>query len=276
MVYLLHAGTAVELFAKAYLASVNGSLIAANDVDSLLHCSGLPGRAKTSTMKTITITEALKRVIHLDAEFKSHESHWRLLADVRNGVVHAGSLEQGAEEDLFVPFLKACNRLIERTTGADRAEVWGDLITMVDARLSKSTKEVELHVADAIATALLQFEQRYGSMDPDARTGALAAIVGSFNLISKYEEALADCPACGQLAWTEGGFDVEWEAEWDVEGSHGDAYVVGANPVVTYRPSYLHCRVCGLELDGDDQLRAADVPEAWEIEDVDPADFYDP
>jgi hypothetical protein len=31
--------------------------------------------------------------------------------------------------------------------------------------------------------------------------------------------------------------------------------------------------VCGLHLSGRDELRAAGLPESWEIEDVDPADF---
>ena len=274
MVYLLHAGTALELLAKAYLASVNGSLIAANDVDSLLHCSGHARRAKTSAMKTITATEAMKRAIHLDAEFKNHEDSWRLLADIRNGVVHAGSVEKGAEESVFVPFLRVCDLLIERTPGADRDRMWGDLISTVDARLSESAKAIELLVADSLDAARLVYEQRYKSMEDDARKGALAAIDGSYD-VTKYEEALTDCPACGRQAFTAGGYDLDWEAEWDVEGSRGEAYIIGGNPIVTYRPGYLRCRVCDLELDGEEELRAAGVPESWEIDDVDPADFYD-
>jgi hypothetical protein len=38
-------------------------------------------------------------------------------------------------------------------------------------------------------------------------------------------------------------------------------------------PSRLKCHVCGLHLSGRDELRAAGLPESWEIEDVDPADF---
>ncbi len=64
MVYLLHASTTLELLAKAFLASLDGSLIAANDFDSLLHSCGQSRHARTPSwrMRTITMGEALKRV----------------------------------------------------------------------------------------------------------------------------------------------------------------------------------------------------------------------
>ena len=43
--------------------------------------------------------------------------------------------------------------------------------------------------------------------------------------------------------------------------------------MVTYSPSYFHCRVCDLELDGEEQLTAAGIEKSWTIDDADPADF---
>ena len=40
-VFLLHAATALEQLSKAFLASIHGSLIAANDFDSLRICAGI-------------------------------------------------------------------------------------------------------------------------------------------------------------------------------------------------------------------------------------------
>jgi hypothetical protein len=63
-VHQLHIATALELLAKAKLASLHGSLIAAKDFDSLLHLSGHPRHAKQppDRIRTITITDALLRV----------------------------------------------------------------------------------------------------------------------------------------------------------------------------------------------------------------------
>lgn len=276
MVHLLHASTALELLAKAFLASLDGSLIASKDFDSLLHGCGESRHARTpaSLMKTITMGEALKRVGQIDPAFRNHEASLLLLADIRNGVVHAGTLDKYSEEGVFVPFLRACELLVPGVTGATREELWGDFRESVDARLSESAKQAEVHAVEAVAAARLAFARRYEDMEPSAKAAALAAIEGSYDVM-KYEQSLTECPACARQALTHGSYDVDWEADWDVEGSHGEAYIAGAYPVVTYRPGYLTCRACGLELDGDEQLDGAGVEKSWQIEDVDPGDFYE-
>jgi len=276
MVYLLHAATALELLAKAFLASLDGSLIASKDFDSLLHGCGESRHARTpaSRMKTITMGEALKRVGQIEPAFRNHEASLLLLADIRNGVVHAGTLDTDSEEGLFVPFLRACELLIPGVPGATRKELWGDFEESVDARLSESAKQAEVAAVEAVAAARLAFDRHYEQMEVSAKMAALAAIEGSYD-VTKYEQSLTDCPACGRQALTEGSYEVEWEADWDQEGSRGEPFIVGAYPVVTYHPGYLTCRACGLELDGEEQLEAAGVEKSWQIEDVDPTDFYD-
>jgi hypothetical protein len=58
---------------------------------------------------------------------------------------------------------------------------------------------------------------------------------------------------------------VRWEEEY------GDDYSF----VATFVPGGLRCRACDLELDGEDELRAAGVESSWDVEDADPADFYE-
>ncbi len=275
MVYLLHASTALELLAKAFLASLHGSLIAAPDFDSLLHGCGQSRHARTppSRMRTITMADALKRVGQILPAIENLQPSLKLLADVRNGVVHAGRLEPGAEDAALVPFIKACDHLLLSVPGGDRARIWGELVSIVDARLSDSAKAAELVVADALASARLAFDTRYASLDDAVRDGVLSSIENSYD-VTKYEEDVVDCPACGRRSLTHGSYEVDWEADWDVEG--GEGYVAGVYPVVTYSPGYLYCRVCGLELDGEEQLSAAGVPTSWTLEDADAADFYEP
>jgi len=197
----------------------------------------------------------------------------QLLADVRNGVVHAGRLDPGADEAALVPFIRACDHLLSNVPGGDRERMWGEFLPIVDARLSDSAKAAELLVADALASARLSFQARYSSLDEAVRDGVVSGIENSYD-VTKYEQSAVDCPACTRTALTTGSYEVDWEADWDVEG--GEAYVAGAYPVVTYSPGNLDCRVCGLELDGEEQLSAAGVPASWTLDDADAADFYEP
>jgi hypothetical protein len=129
-----------------------------------------------------------------------------------------------------------------------------------------------LAVAEYLAAARLLFEDRYGRLDAEVRSAVLAGIEDSYNP-TKYDDDLVDCPACTGRAITHGSYDVTWEPDWDY--ADGESYIAGAYPVVTYAPGYLKCNVCGLELDGEDQLRAAGIADSWQLEDVDPADFYE-
>jgi flagellar hook-basal body complex protein FliE len=275
MVYLLHVATALELLSKAFLASLAGSLVAANDFDSLLHGSGHSTHARKprSRMRTITMREALERVGQVVPAIQNLKGSLQLLTDVRNGVVHAGQVDQGSVDAVLVPFLRACDHLLAEMPAGDRQSMWGDLEEMVDARLSESLKAAELEVADDLASARLAFESRYGSMESSVRDAVLAGIEDSYNP-EKYEEDLVECPACERQAMTRGSYDVEWEADWDY--ADGESYIAGAFPVVTYSPGLLECRVCGLELDGEEKLQAAGLSTSWQFEDVNPADFYEP
>jgi hypothetical protein len=274
MVYLLHASTALELLAKAFLSSLGGSLVAAPDFDSQLHGCGQSRHARTpaSRMKTITMPEALRRVGQVMPVFEHEKRHLQLLADVRNGVVHAGLLDAGEDEAALVPFVRACDLLLSGLPDAQRAQFWGDFESVVDAHLSESAKQAERLVADALASARMTFDQRYRSLDESVREGVLSGIERSYD-VTKYEEALTACPACDREALTAGGYDVDWEPDVDI--ADGEAYIAGAYPVVTYSPGYFHCRACGLELDGEEHLAAAGIEKSWTIDDADPADFYE-
>jgi hypothetical protein len=83
---------------------------------------------------------------------------------------------------------------------------------------------------------------------------------------TKYEEETVSCSACNREAIASGFTETEWEVAGD-----DDAYLRG-----TFFPTRLNCRVCGLELDGDDELEAADIETSWELDDVDTGDFYEP
>lgn len=103
-------------------------------------------------------------------------------------------------------------------------------------------------------------------MPEDRREAVIATIEVRYNP-EKYEEHVIDCPACFRGALVSGYTELEWKADWDEGGA-------SPYPVVEFFPGHLDCQVCDLELDGEDEMTAADVS-AWELDDVEPADFYD-
>jgi hypothetical protein len=272
-IFLLHAGTALEQLTKSYLAEIDPSLIAGTDFDSLLHVRGLSKHATRSRlrMKTISLREALDRAGQLVPTIPPLASDLGLLVDVRNGVAHMGRAEPGTVEVVFVPFLKACEELLANMNVEQvRSNFWGDYTPMVETRLSDSAQEAEVRASEAITAARLVFEGRFRGMGQDFRDSAVRFLEQQY-VLTDYEEDLVKCPSCGYLALASGTSDVTWDADWDYED--GVSTLVGATPTVRLVPYRLDCRICGLELDGADELAAADIEQSWELEDVDPAHF---
>jgi hypothetical protein len=89
--------------------------------------------------------------------------------------------------------------------------------------------------------------------------------------VDKYERVLVDCPACGRKGLLSGSHEVDWEVDYDRDGS-----ISGGYPVVTMTASNFSCFFCDLILEGAAELQAAGLPITVDIEDPDPADFYDP
>jgi hypothetical protein len=266
--FLLHAGTALEHLAKAYLASLNESFVAASDFDSLLHASGLGTRSHRppSRMKTISLRTALERAgKYFVPDLDNLSDELAVLVDVRNGVAHMGLVEKSLVERILVSFLRACEALLAEM-GSTREEFWLEFTGMVDARLSASAEAAEIRTREAIAAARMEFERRYSTL-PEHEL-LIRTIEDNYE-VEPLEEDLITCPACGRRALTSGSYNVSWEADWDRD-DFGEPWLVGASPTVKLFPSTLECRVCGLRLLNRNELDAADVPESWELEDIDP------
>jgi hypothetical protein len=108
-----------------------------------------------------------------------------------------------------------------------------------------------------------------------ARATVLSSIAASYPKetlgLARYQKQEAECPACHTVVLVDGDYSVEWEEEAD----YGEEwYIADVIPVVTFYPGHLRCRACDLELNGDDEMNAADLT-SWQIEDVDFDDFYD-
>jgi hypothetical protein len=273
--FLLHAGTAMELLAKAFLCSMDPTLVAdVADFDAVLHASGHGRHARKPRhlIKTVTTRAALDRCGQIVPPIANLGPDLARLVDARNGTVHLGLVDQDAAGGSLVPFLKVMQELL-RESGWDSSQFWGDYEEVVTTRLSESSKDAAIKAMESIAAARVHFRESYDHLPQEVRETVVRAVEASYTPFG-YEEQLVDCPACYKLALTSGNTEVQWEADWEAD-EFGQPYVSGGGPVVTFFPGYLRCRVCDLELDGEDELEAAGLQRSWTLDDVDPSDFYD-
>lgn len=273
-VFALHAATAFEHLAKARLAKIHPSIIAdGRDFQSLLHACGQPALATKSQKgsRTISLREAVKRVAQVEAQVRPETGPLELLADARNGVAHIGREADGLDRTVVVPFVRACEVLLP-TLALSREDFWGDYIETIDARLSTVENDALVRVADKLTRARAAYAQKFSDLEQHLVNQVLTLITENY-AFEKYESRIIECPACSNEALQAGYFNFEWEADYEHEGR--DEYTIHAYPKVTVIGDFVRCGACGLELEGADELRAADVEITWE-EIGDPADFYEP
>jgi hypothetical protein len=260
MVFALHAGAAIEHLSKALLASKHPALISADDYESLLHATGQDAYAARPVMRTIGVTESVRRCSRFVPQLSNLDSELRILCDARNGVAHLAQLPD--IDNLRVPFLKACE-LIRADLALDRKAYWEEFEGAVDAALEQHVHDAAVRAETAIATARIELKSRYGHLTESTRQAVIQSITRSHKP-RKYDDEIIECPACDQPAIVSGVTETRWEQDEEFSASF----------LGSFYPGYFRCAVCDLELDGEDELKAADIPEEWEIE-VDAADFYD-
>jgi hypothetical protein len=269
--FLLHAATALEHLAKAVLAERHPSFIVrADDFDSLLRVCGDSSFAKPSSkIRTITAEEAIVRAGRFAPIVVTFDRELKLLISVRNGVAHLGDASRVDADAVLVPYLRASEEL-RSALKLDLDGYWGGFVDLVGTALKERVEQARLTAETALAAARKEFKKRFGALDDATRRAMLGVIESSYRLGSKYEEQLAECPACEAVAHWYGSLDTDYDEDWD----HREGVLLGVHVIVTFIPSSLECAACGLELDGRDELVAAGFGESWGL-DVDERDFYD-
>jgi hypothetical protein len=270
--FFIQAGVSFELLGKARLAAIHPSLIIDKDFDSLLHACSAGKHSKRApwNIKTITATEVLKRCTQLHPDLTTFGPRLTLLAEYRNSTVHLGEVPEAEVTQLLRAYLGGSSAIL---TGLELKpeEVFGEFSEIVSKQLDESLAEVQRVVAEKLARARDAFRQRYATLDSDQLKAVVNVIQSGYaHLRSKYEDELVTCPACESLGLASGSYDVDWEADYDDDGTPSNAYAV-----VTLKPSHFVCNVCGLNLDDASELKAAGLPESINIEDVEEADFYE-
>jgi hypothetical protein len=223
-------------------------------------------------MRTIDMTEALKWTSELIPQFASLQPKLMDLVHARNGIAHVGlGPESSVATEVLQPYLKAMGDLL-LDMGENRTDFWGEFIDFVEYEVAQSAQRAGTRVLAKLKESKERFARRFGHLDSRERETALEGVLASYDVRS-YEDVLYECPSCGTLALVIGNVVGEWEMDYEYEGPEE----VSEHPYLTVRffPHNLWCKACGLDLKGEEELVAAEVPESWELENVDPSDFMD-
>jgi hypothetical protein len=218
--FFMLAAVAFELLAKARLAEIHPTLIAADrDFDALLHLAGAEKHTTTPpwSIKTIGAGEALTRCLKVQPELGDIAKDLRLLADVRNSVVHLGAVPKADARRVFVSFLRAGDILLKELP-LSAAAYFGEFEPVVKAHLDKTAAKATQLAIERVAAAKAGFKERYGSLPPKQFETILQAITAATRL-EKYAEVLAVCPSCQQSGVARGLLDVRWDVDVDREGN---------------------------------------------------------
>jgi len=270
--FFIQAGVSFELLGKARLAAIHPSLIIDRDFDSLLHACSAGKHSKRApwNIKSITATEVLRRCAQLHPELTTFAPRLTVLADYRNSTIHLGDVPETEVTQLLHAYL-AGSSVIVKGMELKPEEIFGEFTEMVSKQLDESLAEVQRVVSEKLARAKDNFRLRYATLDSEQLKAVMDAIEGGRSTdMEKYHDALVVCPACGHLGVASGHSDLDWDVDYDDEGRPSHGY-----PVATLNPSTFVCNVCGLTLNDASELKAAGLEDSINIEDVDPADFYE-
>jgi hypothetical protein len=83
-------------------------------------------------------------------------------------VVHAGHLNSEAQDRVLLPFVTACDLLLEDME-ASRNDFWGEYVELVDTHRAQSVKAAEVEAAEAIT--LLVWRSRNDSPSSKSQLG---------------------------------------------------------------------------------------------------------
>ncbi|GAA4102755.1 hypothetical protein [Nonomuraea soli] len=263
----LHAATSLEHLCKAYLCSLHPALLLELKQDqfhSLLHLTGNGAKATKTADKIRTVSGrvALARVEEILKPLPAPKDHLERLIDVRDGVVHAGLLDDSKRKETLAAWLRMGNRLFEELQVPSQ-ERWGNRIEVVEALISDHLSEVERDISGRIATARLRLETIYRDIPEELRGPWQALRRTTIHLAltpdpdqERDEDLLYEtCPACAD-AKASVLYDVEVDFDVEPDGLGGyDAVTVGE--IRLLHAKALECGVCGLRLTGPDEFTAA-------------------
>lgn len=273
--FVVYVATALEHLAKSVLVGVHPALISHQAFDDLLHSVGRSDLAKTprAAQRTISASDAITRCAQVVPDLQPLVAITKTVFAARNGLVHLAVPAEDADEKAIGDLLRVVAVLVDHCP-LTLDECVGPYAQWVHVVLSGRATAIERDVQDLIAAAVERFRKRESALTDEERATLKVAVDKAVHQpgTDQYEYLAAECPACSSTITIEGGFDVDWEVEWDY--ADGESYAAGSYPRLFFTPGYLYCPTCHLELDGEERLTAAGF-DRMERQDFDPQPLYE-
>ncbi|MGW5733550.1 MULTISPECIES: hypothetical protein [Streptomyces] len=244
--FALHGGVAVERLAKAVLVSKNPIYIAEmrGSPEMLFH---LGGHRVAGKVRTIGAAEALVRLRMLDVIGADRQLD--LLIDVRNGVAHTTGAEQAKS---LMPVLAQTIETLLADVDSPLEAFWERWTTTVRLAVDNKRTRVYRDVQVRIRQARHAFDDRFEGLPEGVKERALTTPLpagvhqqGIYQVSATGEKdyliavAPAVCPAC------------EGRAQLRLRT------LTQSSAEITLSTDALSCVLCGLELNGKDEIDAS-------------------
>ena len=254
VVCALHRG--VEHLLKRRLAKLDLLLLypLPKKPEDYCRMRGIAMRGDTETAKTreeaiasshsVSFSEALERVYATTNSSCDFKCFGRLSA-LRNSLEHHWDRNEGMLEkvigEVSTTVLPAINEFISAVLKEEPKDYF-------DKELLAEVEQLDRALADGRTLAAQKNLEAHAKLfreDPE-RCRALPT-PKELSSLTERELSEVPCPVCAVPLWAYW----DWEADYDVEGSTGPAYVTGVYPDV----KYLFCHNCHLTIKGNDVNR---------------------
>ena len=256
--FQLWAALALELLGKSALAAIHPALIAdPQNADSMFAACG---HRISTTEKTITGKTVFARLKHLDKKFdKKTEEFCNAIAMRRNEELHSGKAPFAAFlPDAWLPkYWETCSVILAMQNSSLKEWIGPDEAAGADLIVSKAITALEHAVSARIGAAKKSFATKYSRDTLEA----LRAIPRPFwrPTVGGQLERDEQCPACGVTALLR--FNrVGEELLEQTYAENGEPEPWLEHVEVSYAADEFACSACGLRLEGQKELAAADLP----------------
>lgn len=255
----LWAAVSLELLAKAALCHISPLLIAdpSDDGNSLMIAAGLPG--DTSKYRSVSAKTIYSRCARA---FRNFDRDWAMsIAQERNAELHSGAASFAEIEDddrWWERFWWGVEILLSYQSKALDDFVGFPRTTEVQERLEQNSANTKARVESRMAAARHNLQIGYSSKPT----------ITGFYEFSQLEE----CPVCQSNGELLGDY-----IEESIVASSFDWHDELPTEEVTIWTEAFACEECGLELRGEDQVAAANLPDTFVFEreyEPDYSDFY--
>jgi len=263
----VHAGTAVELMAKAVLADLDPRLLVEGApaqhvlLDVLAEHHGATGIAPAKSKgraRTVNASMAVELAARLRAECRPHSSAAHAALDARNAAAHSADLEPNTI-GMVVDGMAAYTAAGVETLRRNSKDFWGVLSNEMTARISERQQAIVADAEQKVATATAYHAQLFDGLPEESQAALTRLLLDRTTYTGGDYSWTVNCPACGH-----DDAELSWVADFDVErDGDGEWVAVGGMALLG-----LTCPICGLELEGEEV-------EALGIDTVDPRDADD-